>query len=141
MLFEVKELDYLKTKKNVMAIINQYEKSLTRIETKRHPRITANYTMDAPASSNTFSSKTEDAGLYRIEGVEKDNQFVIKVANVVGNMRLDYQQIIVMCYFMNWSHTKVADTLCLSTANLSIKKRSALELFAYGMGIEVYAEI
>ena len=139
MLFEVKELDYMKTKKNVFAVIHRYEKALMRLDVGDKPKITANYNLEIPPSyGNSFHSSTEDAALYGVEGYKVDEKFIKRVVNCVNNLRVDHRQIILLAYFMKEPHNLVADKLCISTANLSIKKISAVEMFAYGMGVEVY---
>ena len=137
MLFEYKELDYMATKKRVNLLMEKYERALMRIHSKSHPKITQTYTMDV-SSPGGFSSKTEEAAIYKIEGIESDLEFVKRVADCVNRLASPYREIIVLTFFEELRNKEVADELGISVSLLSIRKRSAIELFAYGAGVEVY---
>ncbi len=139
MLFEVPELDYMKTKYNVMNVIKRYEMALMRLESNSVPKVTANYNLEVPPSfGNSVNSATESAALYAVEGFKKDIEFINLVVNCVNNLKVNDRQILLLSYFMKESHDIVADKLCISSATLSIKKRRVVELFAYGMGVDVF---
>lgn len=142
MLFEVPELDYMKTKRNVMNVIKRYEMALMRIDIGNKPKITANYNLEVPPSyGNNFHSSTEQSALYGVEGHKSDKNFVDKIVYCVNSLREDYRQILLLSYFMKEPHEIVANKLCISTAKLSLNKRIVIELFAYGMGVEVYRKL
>lgn len=137
-LFEHKELDYQKTKKNVMKVIHKYERCLMRIGSNAQPRMTANYSLDMPGSSNEFNSKVENAVAYQMDEQPTDEQYVRKVVDVLNSMKEDYRTIIVMSFFDQEINSAVANELHIGLTKLAHKKRLALELFAYGMGVERY---
>lgn len=137
-LFESKELDYMATKKRVERLIEKYEKCLMRIHTKAHPKITQTYTMEMPGSLGGFNSKTEDAVIYMMVDSEPDYKFVKQVSDCINRLGSPYREIIILSFFYECTNIQVAEKLNMSQRSMSLKKRIALELFAYGMGAEVF---
>lgn len=137
-LFEIKELDYMQTKKRVEQVVEVYERCLMRINSNVTPKITQTFTLDMPSHSNQFKSSTENAVIYKAEGICKDEAYIRRVTNCINRMTTIYREIIWLSFFEELSNDEVADKLKISTSMLSIRKRTAIELFAYGMGIEVY---
>lgn len=137
-LFEVKELDYQKTRHEVNKVMRQHEKSLMRIESKCHPKITQTFQLEMPQFGNGFNSSTENAALYRIEGIDQDEKLVLEINDVINRLNAEYRQVFVMAYIQRKSNKEISIELNLSESSVSLKKRFAIELFSYGMGIEVY---
>lgn len=136
-MFETPELDYAKTKRRVLKAIDKYEKCLMRLQTKAHPKITQTYTLDTP-SSGGFNSSTENAAVYSLEGCKPDLAYVNTVVDCLNRLTLIYRGIIWFSFFERLPNDEVADILKISVSLLTIRKRTAIELFAYGLGLEVY---
>lgn len=137
-MFESKELDYMATKKRVERLIEKYEKCLMRIHTKAHPKITQTYTMEMPGSLGGFNSKTEDAVIYMMVDSEPDLAFAYQVTDCINRLSSPYREIMIMSFFNEMPNIEVAEELKMSQRTISLKKRAALELFAYGMNAEVF---
>lgn len=137
-MFESKELDYMATKKRVERLIEKYEKCLMRIHTKAHPKITQTYTMEMPGSLGGFNSKVEDSVMYSEVDCEPDLKFVRQVSNCINRLASPYREIMILSFFYEQSNIEVSEQLRMSQRSMSIKKRIAVELFAYGMKVEVY---
>lgn len=136
--YEVPEIDYMRTKNNVLNIVKRYDLAIMRLDIGDRPKIIGNYNLDIPPTyGNDFHSSTESAAMYGLEGIKKDKEFVELVTNRLNQLEESHRAIIWLCYFEDKPHEYVADKLAISTSLLSIKKRSAIELFAYGMGVEV----
>lgn len=138
MVFEDKELNYKKTKRNVERAINQYYKSLTRIATSHQPKITQSFSLSTSAPTGAFYSKTENAALSLMDS--DDLAYVQKVANVVNSLNDEYREVIIESYFKKIPNDLLADKMTIGVATLLRKKREAIELFAYGMDIVVYCK-
>ena len=136
MVFEDKELNYKKTKRNVERAINQYYKSLTRIATSHQPKITQTFSLSMSAPTGAFYSKTENAALSLMDS--DDLAYVKKVVNVVNSLNDEYRKILIQSYFKKISNDYLAGSLCVGMTTLIRKKREAIELFAYGMDIVEY---
>lgn len=126
------------TKKRVEKVVNKYERCLMRINSNAHPKITQTYTMDLPSGSRGFNSKTENAVIYSEVDSETDLKFVHRVSDCINKLASPYREIIVLSFLEEKQNIEVAEVLKISQRSLSIKKRSAVELFAYGMNAEVY---
>lgn len=138
MVFEDKELNYKKTKRNVERAINQYYKSLTRIATSHQPKITQSFSLSMSAPTGAFYSKTENAALSLMDS--DDLAYVQKVVNVVNSLNDEYRKILIQSYFRKIPNDLLADKMTIGVATLLRKKREAIELFAYGMDIVVYCK-
>lgn len=136
MVFEDKELNYKKTKRNVERAINQYYKSLTRIATSHQPKITQSFSLSMSSPTGAFYSKTENAALSLMDS--DDLAYVQKVVNVVNSLNDEYRKILIQSYFRKISNDYLADSFCVGMTTLIRKKREAIELFAYGMDIVEY---
>ncbi len=136
MVFEDKELNYKKTKRNVERAINQYYKSLTRVATSHQPKITQSFSLSMSAPTGAFYSETENAALSLMDS--DDLAYVKKVVNVVNSLNDEYREIMIKSFFIKKPNDYLADTLCISLTTLSKKKREAIELFAYGLGVDEY---
>ena len=138
-LFEHKEIDYQKTKRNVLKVIRKYERCLTRLEANSQPKLTPTYKMSVGSSgSNGINSKVENTVTYKLDEYQSDYDFVMRILNVINSMKLDYRIIIIESFFEDLPNFDVAEKIGLGLSQLSHKKKIAIELFAYGMGCEVW---
>ena len=137
-MFETPELDYVKTKKKVLKMIDKYEKSLMRLNSSAHPKVTQTFTMDMPSFGGGFNSSTENAAIYAMEGCEPDLDYIKNTADCVNRLTLVYREIIWLSFFEKLPNDEVSDLLKISVSLLTLRKRTAIELFAYALGIEVY---
>lgn len=140
-MFETPELDYVKTKKKVLKMIDKYEKSLMRLNSSAHPKVTQTFTMDMPSFGGGFNSSTENAAIYAMEGCEPDLDYIKNTVDCVNRLTLVYREIIWLSFFEKFPNDEVADLLKISVSLLTIRKRTAIELFAYALGIEVYKKL
>lgn len=137
-MFETPELDYAKTKRSVLKAIEKYERSLMRLHSKSHPKITQTYTLDMPSFGGGFNSSTENAAIFALEGCEPDLKYIRTIVDCLNRLTLVYREIIWLSFFEKLPNDEVADILKLSVSSLTVKKRTAIELFAYAMGLEAY---
>ena len=137
-LFEIPELDYQQTRLRVNLVMKRYELALMRIESKVHPKITQTFTLEMTNFNGGKHSSTEEAALYEVEGKCKDRKFVQEVTDVINRMNVEYREIFSLSYIENLTNGEIARKMNMSESSLNLKKRIAIELFAYGMGIEVY---
>lgn len=140
-MFETPELDYVKTKKKVLKMIDKYEKSLMRLNSSAHPKVTQTFTMDMPSFGSGFNSSTENAAIYAMEGCEPDLDYIKNTVDCVNRLTLVYREIIWLSFFEKLPNDEVSDLLKISVSLLTIRKRTAIELFAYALGIEVYKKL
>lgn len=140
MIFEEREIDYRKTKRKVDRAINQYYKSLTRVKSNYQPKITQSFSLSMPSFSGGFHSKTEDAALTFLDDSNQDVLFVGQMVSVINSLNEENRQIIIESYFKGVPNDILADKLGVSIATLIVKKRQAIEFFAYGLGICEYLE-
>ncbi len=140
-MFETPELDYVKTKKKVLKMIDKYEKSLMRLNSSAHPKVTQTFTMDMPSFGGGFNSSTENAAIYAMEGCEPDLDYIKNTVDCVNRLTLVYREIIWLSFFEKLPNDEVSDLLKISVSLLTIRKRTAIELFAYALGIEVYKKL
>lgn len=140
-MFETPELDYVKTKKKVLKMIDKYEKSLMRLNSSAHPKVTQTFTMDMPSFGGGFNSSTENAAIYAMEGCEPDLDYIKNTVDCVNRLTLIYREIIWLSFFEKLPNEEVADLLKISVSLLTIRKRTTIELFAYALGIEVYKKL
>ncbi|WP_373815751.1 ArpU family phage packaging/lysis transcriptional regulator [Jeotgalibaca porci] len=140
-MFETPELDYVKTKKKVLKMIDKYEKSLMRLNSSAHPKVTQTFTMDMPSFGGGFNSSTENTAIYAMEGCEPDLDYIKNTVDCVNRLTLIYREIIWLSFFEKLPNEEVADLLKISVSLLTIRKRTAIELFAYALGIEVYKKL
>lgn len=136
-MFETRQLDYKATRKQVMQVVEKYERCLMRIETGKHPKITQSYDVEMPAGGE-FNSKTENAAIYMLEGQVDDRAYVCEVVDCIKRMNDTLIKVFVLTYLMDETHVKIASILNISASQLSILKREATEYFAYGMEAEVF---
>ena len=140
-MFETPELDYVKTKKKVLKMIDKYEKSLMRLNSSAQPKVTQTFTMDMPSFGGGFNSSTENAAIYAMEGCEPDLDYIKNTVDCVNRLTLVYREIIWLSFFEKLPNDEVSDLLKISVSLLTIRKRTAIELFAYALGIEVYKKL
>ncbi len=136
-MFELRELDYKETRKKIIQLVEKYERCLMRIESNSHPKITQSYNVEMPGGGG-FNSKTENAAIYKVEGIHNDRLFVQEVVDCLNRMNETYTAVVWHTYFEPRAHLELAEDMRVSQSKLSALKRTATELFAYGMECEVY---
>lgn len=135
-----KPIDYMQTKRKVVKQVAKYERALMKVETGKRPRITQTY--DITISGNGgFNSKTENAGIYSADGAEEDLNYIIEFIAIVNRLNDTLKETFIRTYIQREKHINTALDMSVSTTKLSHLKREATELFAYGIGCEVFEEI
>lgn len=137
-LFEIPELDYMATKRQVMKAMDKYEWCLMRIDTNSHPKITQTFSLELSAFGGGFHSSTEDAAIYAVEGWKEHEVYLMKIVDCINRLKTEYRQIAVYCLIDRLQDYEASDRMGLSYSNYSMKKREVIELVAFGLECEVY---
>ena len=134
---ELKTVDYMRTKRKVVNKVAKYERAIMRVETGQRPKITQTYDITISGSGG-FNSKTEKAGVYAAEGAGEDLTYIKEFVGVVNRLKDELKEVFVRTYIQRQKHFRIVLDMNVSSTKLSLMKREATELFAYGMDCEVY---
>ena len=140
-LTELKTIDYRATKRRVISKVDRYEKSLLRVETRKHPTITQKYDVLMPSGGGGFNSKTENAGIYAAEGETEDLAYLYEFADCVKRLRSELREVFIRMYLSEQAHKDMMDGLNIGNSKLSNLKREATESFAIAMNCVVYEAV
>ena len=130
---ELKTIDYRATKRRVISKVDRYEKSLLRVETRKHPTITQKYDVLMPSGGGGFNSKTENAGIYAAEGETEDLAYLYEFADCVKRLRPELREIFIRMYIDAQPHKDMIQALNVGNNKLANLKREATEAFAIAM--------
>ena len=136
---ELKTVDYMRTKRKVVNKVAKYERALMRVETGQRPKITQTYDITISGSGG-FNSKTEKAGVYAAEGASEDLTYIREFVAIVSRLKEELKEVFIRTYIQRQKHENIATDMSVSKTKLSLMKREATELFAYGMDCEVFEE-
>ena len=132
-MFEIEEIDYMKSKRHVERVIKKYDRCLMRIESGSHPKITQSFSLDMPGTSGGFNSKTENAAIFRSEGSQECYDYIKWVVDCLNRLNPVLFQIIWLSFFESRTNPEVARELNMSVSKLKIEKRTAVEMFSYAL--------
>lgn len=71
------------------------------------------------------------------ETASKEEVFVATVIDCLLRMNEKYRVILWFSFFQPMEHLELAEVMEVSSSQLSILKRKARELFAYGLGLDM----
>lgn len=138
---ELKTIDYRATKRKVISKVDRYEKSLLRVETRKHPTITQKYDVLMPSGGGGFNSETENAGIYAAEGETEDLAYLYEFADCVKRLRPELREVFIRMYLKEHSHKDMMDSLNIRNTKLSNLKREATEAFSIAINCAVYETV
>ena len=137
-LFEIPELDYMKTKRNVLKVIRKFDRCLAKIESNSRPKLTPSYSLEMIGGSSGFHSRTENTAIFNVEDALTPLGYVCRVLWNLNRMNLDLRLIIWYSFFEGETNERVAERVNMSLSKLKAEKKMAVEIFAIAMDVEVY---
>lgn len=135
----IQRVDEKLTRKEVEGKLDKYRMYLLTLPADILPTITASYAL-VPASSNQFSSKTENAAIERAELEIEREKYFKWIHRAVASLKQDEKEIIMRRYLNPEIDTdrEIWMDLCIGSTKYYKKKWEAILRLAFNLKIEVY---
>lgn len=135
----IQRVDEKLTRKEVEGKLDKYRMYLLTLPADILPTITANYSL-VTATSNQFSSKTENAAIERAELEIEREKYFSWIHGAVTSLKPDEKEIIMRRYLNPEIDTdrEIWMDLCIGSTKYYKKKWEAILRLAFNLKIEVY---
>ncbi|HAA3363415.1 TPA_asm: hypothetical protein GEH59_15660, partial [Listeria monocytogenes] len=75
-LFELPQIDNVRTKRNVIRALEKYKIMRVRLGERRMPKLTSTLTIVPPSFNNEFHSTTEESAIWNVDAVNEAKAYV-----------------------------------------------------------------
>lgn len=135
----IQRVDEKLTRKEVETKLDKYRMYLLTLPADILPTITASYSL-VTATSNQFSSKTENAAIERAELEIEREKYFTWIHGAVASLKPDEKEIIIRRYLNPEIDTdrEIWMDLCIGSTKYYKKKWEAILRLAFNLKIEVY---
>ncbi|QGG51592.1 ArpU family phage packaging/lysis transcriptional regulator [Lysinibacillus pakistanensis] len=136
----VPKVDEKKTKAALEKTLYKYRDYLLTLPSDLMPTITPAYSLVCPSNTNSFSSKTENLAIERVQYEEARTAYMNKIHSAVATLKPVERQIIIQRFLAEdpYYDVDIFIDLGLSKNTYYKKKWQAMLRLAFALKIEVY---
>lgn len=134
------EINYVKTKEEVMNIFTLYKMLLLKLEENDMPKVTNTYGFNFGGSTSSRYSKLENFTLKRIMDEDKLNECISIILNGINKLDTDERKFLYLKYLVDlrMSDEEIMEKMSYSEKTFRALKRDAHIKFAFVIGKLVY---
>ncbi|EAC8001174.1 hypothetical protein LMK19_001832 [Listeria monocytogenes] len=136
-LFELPQIDNVRTKKNVIKALEKYKMMRVRLGERRTPKLTSTLTIVPPSFGNEFHSTTEESAIWNVDAVNEAKAYVELMDHHINQLPDRSRQIIITKFMEEHSDYDTMLSIHVSHSQYKEEKRKAIERLAYQLNIVV----
>lgn len=145
LLLEIKNLDFIKTRKNVYKLFNKYNRLLCLMPVRSYPSVTQSFSLEPPTTLMDLN-KIESSVAKNIEREQmmiERQQLMDKMHNAIDNLKPDEKYIIVNKYLQEERgiDIDIYTDLGIGKTKYYEVKNDAIIRLAFYLGLEEYSEV
>lgn len=145
LLLEIKNLDFIKTRKNVYKLFNKYNRLLCLMPVRSYPSVTQSFSLEPPTTLMDLN-KIESSVAKNIEREQmmiERQQLMDKMHNAIDNLKPDEKYIIVNKYLQEERgiDIDIYTELGIGKTKYYEIKNDAIIRLAFYLGLEEYSEV
>lgn len=145
LLLEIKNLDFIKTRKNVYKLFNKYNRLLCLMPVRSYPSVTQSFSLEPPTTLMDLN-KIESSVAKNIEREQmmiERQQLMDKMHNAIDNLKPDEKYIIVNKYLQEERgiDIDIYTELAIGKTKYYEIKNDAIIRLAFYLGLEEYSEV
>ncbi|UBH10610.1 ArpU family phage packaging/lysis transcriptional regulator [Macrococcus armenti] len=145
LLLEIKNLDFIKTRKNVYKLFNKYNRLLSLMPIRSYPSVTQSFSLEPPTTVMDLN-KIESSVSKNIEREQmmiERQQLMDKLHNAIDNLKPDEKYIIVNKYLQEERgiDIDIYTELGIGKTKYYEIKNDAIIRLAFYLGLEEYSEV
>lgn len=145
LLLEIKNLDFIQTRKNVYNLFNKYNRLLSLMPIRSYPSVTQSFSLEPPTTVMDLN-KIESSVAKNIEREQmmiERQQLMDKLHNAIDNLKPDEKYIIVNKYLQEERgiDIDIYTELGIGKTKYYEVKNDAIIRLAFYLGMEEYSEV
>lgn len=145
LLLEIKNLDFIQTRKNVYNLFNKYNRLLSLMPIRSYPSVTQSFSLEPPTTVMDLN-KIESSVTKNIEREQmmlERQQIMDKLHNAIDNLKPDEKYIIVNKYLQEERgiDIDIYTELGIGKTKYYEVKNDAIIRLAFYLGLEEYSEV
>lgn len=145
LLLEIKNLDFIKTRKNVYKLFNKYNRLLCLMPVRSYPSVTQSFSLEPPTTLMDLN-KIESSVAKNIEREQmmiERQRLMDKMHNAIDNLKPDEKYIIVNKYLQEERgiDIDIYTDLGIGKTKYYEVKNDAIIRLAFYLGLEEYSEV
>ncbi|TDM35206.1 ArpU family phage packaging/lysis transcriptional regulator [Macrococcoides canis] len=145
LLLEIKNLDFIQTRKNVYNLFNKYNRLLSLMPIRSYPSVTQSFSLEPPTTVMDLN-KIESSVAKNIEREQmmiERQQLMDKLHNAIDNLKPDEKYIIVNKYLQEERgiDVDIYTELGVGKTKYYEIKNDAIIRLAFYLGLEEYSEV
>lgn len=145
LLLEIKNLDFIGTRKNVYNLFNKYNRLLSLMPIRSYPSVTQSFSLEPPTTVMDLN-KIESSVAKNIEREQmmiERQQLMDKLHNAIDNLKPDEKYIIVNKYLQEERgiDIDIYTELGIGKTKYYEVKNDAIIRLAFYLGLEEYSEV
>lgn len=145
LLLEIKNLDFIQTRKNVYKLFNKYNRLLTLMPIRSYPSVTQSFSLEPPTTVMDLNKieLSVSKNIEREQMMIERQQVMDKLHNAIDNLKADEKYIIVNKYLQEERgiDIDIYTELGIGKTKYYEIKNEAIIRLAFYLGLEEYSEV
>ncbi|ARQ04384.1 hypothetical protein CA207_11330 [Macrococcoides caseolyticum] len=145
LLLEIKNLDFIKTRKNVYKLFNKYNRLLCLMPVRSYPSVTQSFSLEPPTTVKNLNKieLSVSKNIEREQMMLERQQLMDNLHNAIDNLKPDEKYIIVNKYLQEERgiDIDIYTELGIGKTKYYEIKNDAIIRLAFYLGIEEYSEV
>lgn len=145
LLLEIKNLDFIQTRKNVYDIFNKYNRLLSLMPIRSYPSVTQSFSLEPPTTVMDLNKieLSVSKNIEREQMMIERQQVMDKLHNAIDNLKPDEKYIIVNKYLQEERgiDIDIYTELGIGKTKYYEIKNDAIIRLAFYLGLEEYSEM
>ncbi|QQB05849.1 ArpU family phage packaging/lysis transcriptional regulator [Macrococcoides caseolyticum] len=145
LLLEIKNLDFIKTRKNVYKLFNKYNRLLCLMPVRSYPSVTQSFSLEPPTTVKDLNKieLSVSKNIEREQMMLERQQLMDNLHNAIDNLKPDEKYIIVNKYLQEERgiDIDIYTELGIGKTKYYEIKNDAIIRLAFYLGIEEYSEV
>lgn len=145
LLLEIKNLDFIKTRKNVYKLFNKYNRLLCLMPIRSYPSVTQSFSLEPPTTVKDLNKieLSVSKNIEREQMMLERQQLMDNLHNAIDNLKPDEKYIIVNKYLQEERgiDIDIYTELGIGKTKYYEIKNDAIIRLAFYLGIEEYSEV
>lgn len=145
LLLEIKNLDFIKTRKNVYKLFNKYNRLLCLMPIRSYPSVTQSFSLEPPTTVKDLNKieLSVSKNIEREQMMLERQQLMDNLHNAIDNLKPDEKYIIVNKYLQEERgiDVDIYTELGIGKTKYYEIKNDAIIRLAFYLGMEEYSEV
>ncbi|PKE22509.1 ArpU family phage packaging/lysis transcriptional regulator [Macrococcoides caseolyticum] len=145
LLLEIKNLDFIKTRKNVYKLFNKYNRLLCLMPVRSYPSVTQSFSLEPPTTVKDLNKieLSVSKNIEREQMMLERQQLMDNLHNAIDNLKPDEKYIIVNKYLQEERgiDVDIYTELGIGKTKYYEIKNDAIIRLAFYLGMEEYSEV